>query len=157
MKFAEFKSFWLMLEICSIARSRSTRIELVRKFCARMLLGSKVARNFSARNVILIESDRIEMLEHLKFLLVHIPIATTMFIWKLLNFQQTWKLGKDFQYFILSENVLSVNFSNLILENSNQVSQRTLCRTIFMKHIAKIFQNAKKIYFPTWNCIFLWQ
>ena len=63
-----------MLEICSIARSRSTRIELVRKFCARMLLGSKVARNFSARNVILIESDRIEMLEHLKFLLVHIPI-----------------------------------------------------------------------------------
>ena len=80
MRFAQFKSFWLMLEICSIARSRSTRIELVRKFCARMLLGSKVARNFSARNVILIESDRIEMLEHLKFLLVHIPIATTMFI-----------------------------------------------------------------------------
>ena len=45
----------------------------VRKSSALILHGSKVARNFSARNVILIENDRIEMLEHLKFLLVHIP------------------------------------------------------------------------------------
>ena len=45
----------------------------VQKISARLLLGSKVARNFSARNVFLIENDRLEMLEHPKFLLVHIP------------------------------------------------------------------------------------
>ena len=40
------------------------------------MLGSKAARNFSARNGILIEDDRIELLEQLKFLLVNNPNLT---------------------------------------------------------------------------------
>ena len=77
-----FDLWWLLLNInhsawCSKSARLLVRDRLgsncVRKKSARVLLGSKVARNFSARSAILIEDDRIEMLEQLKFLLVNNP------------------------------------------------------------------------------------
>ena len=77
-----FDLWWLLLNInhsawCSKSARLLVRDRLgsncVRKKSARVLLGSKVARNFSARSAILIEDDRIEMLEQLKFLLVYNP------------------------------------------------------------------------------------
>ena len=49
------------------------------------MLGSKVARNFSARDGIWIENDRIEMLEQLKFLLVNNPNFDTKLVKQLLS------------------------------------------------------------------------
>ena len=83
-----FDLWWLLLNInhsawCSKSARLLVRDRLgsncVRKKSARVLLGSKVARNFSARSAILIEDDRIEMLEQLKFLLVNNPNADASF------------------------------------------------------------------------------
>ena len=77
-----FDLWWVLLNINHLAWcSKSARLlvrdrlgsNCVRKKSARVLLGSKVARNFSARSAVLIEDDRIEMLEQLKFLLVNNP------------------------------------------------------------------------------------
>ena len=65
-----------MLEICSIARSRSTRIELCSKKVCSSFARLESCSKFYCSKCFLIENDRLEMLEHLKFLLVHIPICT---------------------------------------------------------------------------------
>ena len=83
-----FDLWWVLLNINHFAWcSKSARLlvrdrlgsNCVRKKSARVLLGSKVARNFSARSAILIENDRIEMLEQLKFLLVNNPSTNNAF------------------------------------------------------------------------------
>ena len=66
----------------------------------------------------------------------------------------------DFENFTFLENVLYEKFLLLFQtvkwDQSNQVSYRTLCRIIFMKHIFQVFQNFKKKphRIPTWNSMF---